>query len=592
MSLLTLKEASEQLNVSKITICNWVKKGTIDYILLPNGVRRYKIESITDKKKNLKRVRKKVLSMQESQPENKQTTSKDNLPSSEKNIQPIESSKTSEAELTSKEEVFSPWWTPYVKEVSQKLWLPTKTGCVDSDLTSLPTSSNNQVPTSWFSTTKQVPKKKSWFKTSFPLLPSSHAGLMELESIKNRLEKNLTFKKKKRAKRKKKKIDGICRNVDFRFYPTPEERLKLRQWLGTARYCYNSVISMFKNDKTIDLGNSTRETVLKNIPFDHSEVNLEVKRNAIEEAFVAISSGGNNFKFRSRKDRSESIYVRKECISTVKNTIFPTVFPTLSFKNKKLFKPEVDGRLVRKNKKWFLCIVQVKKPNHIQEKKGSNHNTICALDPGTSTFQTYYSNLDCGKIAPEAGSSVFRHCKRVDRLISESTKLPSKKKYKLKRAITREREKLKNKITDLHWKTASFLCSHYDHIFLSHFETQKMGKRGSRKIKSETVRKMFTLSHFLFSQRLISKAEETGTLVWKLHEPYTSQVCGNCFFRNKKLKLSDRTYICPECKCEVDRDYNGARNILLRGFNLLNDRCEKECKKEQGNFSLRWKVLP
>ena len=195
----------------------------------------------------------------------------------------------------------------------------------------------------------------------------------------------------------------------------------------------------------------------------------------------------------------------------------------------------------------------------------------------------YYSNLDCGKIAPEAGVQVFNHCKRIDRLISKSSKLKSKLKYRIKKVITREREHLKNKITDLHWKTASFLCNRYDHIFLPHFESQQMVKKHKRKIRSKTARTMLTLSHYLFSQRLITKAEEKGTVVYKLHEPYTSQLCGCCFNLNKGLKLSDRMYKCKYCSTVIDRDLNASRNILMRGLCLLN---------EQGINSLRWEVSP
>jgi putative transposase len=367
-------------------------------------------------------------------------------------------------------------------------------------------------------------------------------------------------------------------------FPTKKQKEELRKWFGTARYCYNQVIAMYKKDKKLPLDNKTRNKILKSIPFKHSNVNLEVKRNAIEEAFNTISAGGNFFKFRSRKSKQESVYVRRGCVSIEKNTIFSRTFKTMSWKKKTIPKPTLDGsKLVRKGNKYYLYVVKVKEPPSLHFKEGTKQSTICALDPGTHTFLDYYSTLECGKIAPEAGTQVFSHCKRIYRLISKSSTLKSRYKYKLKRAIAREREKLKNKIDDLHWKTASFLCNRYDHVFLPHFETQEMSKKHKRKIRSKTARKMLTLSHFLFSQRLVSKAEETGTCIYKLHEPYTSQLCGNCFCLNTGLKLNQRTYKCKHCKTEIDRDFNGARNILLRGLWLLN---------EQGTSSLRWEVAP
>lgn len=45
----------------------------------------------------------------------------------------------------------------------------------------------------------------------------------------------------------------------------------------------------------------------------------------------------------------------------------------------------------------------------------------------------------------------------------------------------------------------------------------------------------------------------------------SSKTCSNCGCINKNLKLSDRTYICPECGFEIDRDYNASLNLLRYG---------------------------
>ena len=42
----------------------------------------------------------------------------------------------------------------------------------------------------------------------------------------------------------------------------------------------------------------------------------------------------------------------------------------------------------------------------------------------------------------------------------------------------------------------------------------------------------------------------------------SSKKCSHCGEIKKDLKLSDRTYICPECGLEIDRDYNAALNLI------------------------------
>ena len=48
---------------------------------------------------------------------------------------------------------------------------------------------------------------------------------------------------------------------------------------------------------------------------------------------------------------------------------------------------------------------------------------------------------------------------------------------------------------------------------------------------------------------------------------YTSQECSDCGYRlteEERLSLSKRTFICPRCGLELDRDINASINILKR----------------------------
>ena len=49
----------------------------------------------------------------------------------------------------------------------------------------------------------------------------------------------------------------------------------------------------------------------------------------------------------------------------------------------------------------------------------------------------------------------------------------------------------------------------------------------------------------------------------------SSKTCNNCGYIYKKLKLSDREWICPNCGKLINRDYNAALNILDEGLRII-----------------------
>jgi putative transposase len=41
----------------------------------------------------------------------------------------------------------------------------------------------------------------------------------------------------------------------------------------------------------------------------------------------------------------------------------------------------------------------------------------------------------------------------------------------------------------------------------------------------------------------------------------SSKICSECGHKKTRLSLSERSYICEECGCIIDRDYNASINL-------------------------------
>ncbi len=177
---------------------------------------------------------------------------------------------------------------------------------------------------------------------------------------------------------------------------------------------------------------------------------------------------------------------------------------------------------------------------------------IASLDPGVRTFQTVYGldhSVEIGK----------NDCYQLYLLLQEKDKTDSKRrKAKIQKRIS-------NLVDELHWKTISFLTTNYKTVLLPEFRISEMVK--GKRISRQTKRLMYAFKFYQFELRLKSKAIEKGIDLRMVDESYTSKTCGGCGEINKNLG-GKKEFECSKCRINIDRDINGARNILLKNLCL------------------------
>jgi putative transposase len=201
------------------------------------------------------------------------------------------------------------------------------------------------------------------------------------------------------------------------------------------------------------------------------------------------------------------------------------------------------------------------------------HKSV-ALDPGVRTFQTFYSpDGVAGKLGDNfVNTHLIKTAKRIDYLDTVKSKTTNKKTHNnIRRRQALLRTKIKNCVNDLHWKTIDFLVKNFQTIILPNFEVKQMTQltANSRKINSKTVRNMLSLSHYSFKCKMEYKCRSLNRNLLIVNESYTSQTCGKCGNLNKQLG-GQKIFNCLNCKVKIDRDLNGARNIMLKT-------CTRDC---------------
>jgi putative transposase len=276
-------------------------------------------------------------------------------------------------------------------------------------------------------------------------------------------------------------------------------------------------------------------------------------------------------KYRTIRDAHQNIVVHKKHWCH-KRGVYSDLFGSSVIRSVEPLPLELpyDSRLIKNRLGHYYICIPMDLSNNNQVTYPSIHATV-ALDPGVRTFMTCY---DADGKATEWGKLGMGRIYRLQRMIDQ---LQSKwshpdvrhsRRYRLKRAGRRIRLKIRNMMDEIHKKLSKWLCSNFKCILIPKFEVSNMVRKKKRRIGSKTTRFMYTWAHYRFRQRLISKAREYPQChVIVTQEPYTTKTCGCCGSLNHHIG-SSKTFGCDNCQSVIDRDINGARNILIRYMTL------------------------
>ena len=547
-------------------------------------------EDITDfiwKQKELKK--KEIFVTQEFPLENNLQNWKTKLISLEKDILVTKFYQTLVQDLTQKDQILKPFWKNCSKEISEKLWLPVQTDGQDLEQMIFLNGFLKNLKENFPLYQNKVKNLKMNLQTNlWKFSQSLQQDTTEKEIIQNQKKKIVTKK--------------------IRFYPSKIQKKLLKRFFGYHRHFYNLCIEewnkevntttnekFFKEKKykewkrislreKIKINNKDIEKKFKECPFDSREMTLHLfSSNLKTNLTIHKDIKKFNYNFLKKKSSSQIFLVNhrvlkvKENKQTKKNEvkIFQKLLGKINsifkFRNKYFkeiikYKDSIKDFIIQKEySKYYICLPIEKeiKININKKKEGS----ICSLDPGVNNFMTIYSpEITLNFIGSEILKPYFE---KLDYYESCKNRKDRNKKFKnkLKLKLSLLRTKIKNVVKEFHYKISNFLTKTFDIILLPKFSSSNIIKKS--KGNSYLHRYINALSHYKFRERLIRKGEENNCHVLLCTEHWTSKTCGRCGEINKDLG-NKKVFSCPKCNLILDRDINGARNVLIKTLTEIN----------------------
>jgi putative transposase len=430
---------------------------------------------------------------------------------------------------------------------------------------------------------------KSIIKTQDDIKECHNAALLKKLHTKLKL---LTTKESKIREN----IGKVIKVMSFRIDLTKAQQQIVIQWIGECLNVYNECLQV--NTSSLEL-KDLRKIVfdrlygndLKPAPYDMLDDEIRSFLSNRKSALTNLSR--NNIKHFELKPRqfkdimsicipSTAITASglfKEKLGSIRDWL--KVYNQIKETTQSSTLGWCDSRLVydRVLNQFFLKVPYYTTPNIPQGRE-----KIIALDPGEKAFMSYYSLNQSGHIGYDIRVPMLKEEKKIrhfDRILKnkvnkQGNKLDKKAIVKIKHKRQLAYRRVRNIVNELHHQTANWLTDHYDRIYIPKFETQKMlkreeyikGKKAVKKFNRLNKRYKFTLqnlAHYRFRQHLMYKGMEKGCKIEIVTEEYTSQCCGACGRLSKEYD-KNRVKKC-KCGCNVDRDLNGARNILLKRLN-------------------------
>lgn len=375
----------------------------------------------------------------------------------------------------------------------------------------------------------------------------------------------------------------MLRAVQIRLYPNATQATQINRLLGCYRVVYNQClarkIKSYEENKVSENRNTLSRFIHHELLKDDNFVWLkEQNTKVLKQALIDMLNAYKNFferhtgypKFKSKKDNKQSCRFELGAISK-KNIYTDYKLSLANIKNVKFRCSKKYAEYLQKHKANIRQATLTKSPcgeyylsilvdGDLTHKVKESHHTI-GIDLGIKDFVVtsegeVFENLHFKK---NESNKLIRLQKQLSRKQNGSN---NRNKARIKLA------KVYKRITDkkqyyLH-QVSNCLIDENQVICMENLNVSGMLKN------HKLAGSIQEMSFYEFKRMLEYKSNWYGRKLVFVDRFYpSSKTCNSCGYVNKKLKLSDRQWVCPDCGEIIERDYNAALNIRDEGIRMI-----------------------
>jgi putative transposase len=281
------------------------------------------------------------------------------------------------------------------------------------------------------------------------------------------------------------------------------------------------------------------------------------------DAYYRFFKGLSGFpKFKSKRKSRTSFYNDNEKLKVKENEVLLEKIGWVKIKetiplNCKYTRPTVshDGKY------WYLSVGVEQQNNKIELTDETVGIDVGVKDLAICSNGMKFNNINKTKTVKKTEKKLRRLQRKVSNKYEKNKKGESYQK-------TSNIKKLEKQIKLVHRRLNGIRKNHL------HQATNKIVKTKPSKVVMETlnIQGMMKNKHlskaiqqqglYEFKRQMQYKCEFNGIEFIECDKWYpSSKTCSECGHIKKNLSLSERTYICEECGCIIDRDLNAAINL-------------------------------